>query len=160
MGCSSLICTSESKIEELQNLKNELMPQIEINNQKIAEYNKIIQEFVRNKDKIKCFEKIDNITSVSIPYVKDKDYKSITSILGSKAVRVNAIKPRGDRGLDSEVLREEVSKYCNDTKSYNDYKKAYDDALELAHKLDNSVILVCGTLSVLGEMKKIINTTK
>ena len=91
---------------------------------------------------------------------KDKDYKSITSILGSKAVRVNAIKPRGDRGLDSEVLREEVSKYCNDTKSYNDYKKAYDDALELAHKLDNSVILVCGTLSVLGEMKKIINTTK
>ena len=44
MGCPILICTSESKIEELQKLKDELMSQIEINNQKIAGYNKIIQE--------------------------------------------------------------------------------------------------------------------
>lgn len=89
---------------------------------------------------------------------KDKDYKSIASILGSKAARVNTITPYGERGLDSEVLKNEVSKYCNDTKSYDDYKKAVVEAIDYSKTLDNPVILVCGTLSVLGEIKNIINT--
>ena len=69
-----------SKIEEenerIKIIQNE-EEEIRKINLKKESFNKIIQEFVRNKDKIKCFEKIDNITSVSIPYVKDKDYKSL-----------------------------------------------------------------------------------
>ena len=89
---------------------------------------------------------------------KDKDYKSIAKILGSKAVRINTVTPRGNRGLDSEILKDEVSKYCNDTKSYTEYEDAISEAIEYSKTLDDSVVLVCGTLSILGEMKSIINS--
>ena len=46
-------------------------------NLKKESFNKIIQDFIKNKDKIKCFEKMDNITKISIPYVKDKAYKDL-----------------------------------------------------------------------------------
>ena len=71
-----------SKIEEenvgLKIIQNE-EEEIRKINLKKESFNKIIQEFVKNKDKTKCFEKMDNITKVSIPYVKDKDYKNLFS---------------------------------------------------------------------------------
>ena len=69
-----------SKIEEENNylkiIQNE-EEEIRKINLKKESFNKIIQEFIKNKDKINCFEKMDNITKVSIPYVKDKDYKKL-----------------------------------------------------------------------------------
>ena len=69
-----------SKIEEENNylkiIQNE-EEEIRKINLKKESFNKIIQEFIKNKDKINCFEKMDSITKVSIPYVKDKDYKKL-----------------------------------------------------------------------------------
>ena len=69
-----------SKIEEenerIKIIQNE-EEEIRKINLKKEQFNQIIQDFVRNKDKLKCFEKLDNITKVSIPYVKDKDYKNL-----------------------------------------------------------------------------------
>ena len=69
-----------SKIEEenerIKIIQNE-EEEIRKINLKKESFNKIIQEFVKNKDKLKCFEKMDKITKVSIPYVKDKDYKNL-----------------------------------------------------------------------------------
>jgi len=71
-----------SKIEEenerIKIIQNE-EEEIRKINLKKESFNKIIQDFIRNKDKdkLKCFEKIDSIIKVSIPYVKEKDYNSL-----------------------------------------------------------------------------------
>ena len=69
-----------SKIEEenerIKIIQNE-EEEIRKINLKKESFNKIIQDFVKNKDKIKCFEKMDKITKISIPYVKDKAYKDL-----------------------------------------------------------------------------------
>ena len=46
-------------------------------NLKKEQFGQIIQDFIKNNDKIKCFEKMDNIIKVSIPLVKDKEYKNV-----------------------------------------------------------------------------------
>ena len=69
-----------SKIEEenerIKIIQNE-EEEIRKINLKKESFNKIIQEYIKNKDKIKCFEKLDKIIKVCIPYVKDKDYKTL-----------------------------------------------------------------------------------
>ena len=44
---------------------------------KKEQFNLIIKDFIQNKDKIKCFTKIDNIIKSSISYNKEKNYKDI-----------------------------------------------------------------------------------
>jgi hypothetical protein len=66
----------EEENERIKIIQNEEQ-EIRKINLKREQFNRIIQDFVKNKDKLKCFEKLDNITKVSIPYVKDKDYKSL-----------------------------------------------------------------------------------
>ena len=46
-------------------------------NLKKEQFNLIIKDFIQNKDKIKCFTKIDNIIKSSISYNKEKNYKDI-----------------------------------------------------------------------------------
>ena len=69
-----------SKIEEenerIKIIQNE-EEEIRKINLKKESFNKILKEFIRDKDKLKCFEKMDSITKVSIPYVKDRDYKNL-----------------------------------------------------------------------------------
>ena len=71
-----------SKIEEenerIKIIQNEEEEICKINLKK-EQFNQIIQDFMQNKDKIKCFEKIDNIIKISIPYIKDKNYKKLFS---------------------------------------------------------------------------------
>ena len=94
---------------------------------------------------------------------KDKDYKTIAKILAPKATKICVVSPKGDRGLDTNVLESEVSKYCNDTKSFDEYKDAVLDAVGFVDKNgdDNQpVVLICGTLSILKEMKDVVSTLK
>ena len=69
-----------SKIEEenerIKIIQNEEEEIRKINIKK-EQFNKIINDFMQNKEKIKCFENIDNIIKVSIPCVKDKNYKKL-----------------------------------------------------------------------------------
>ena len=46
-------------------------------NLKKEQFNEIINDFIQNNDKIKCFENMDNIIKKSIPLVKEKNYKKI-----------------------------------------------------------------------------------
>lgn len=135
--------------------------------EKINENPDIYIDGAHNEDAaVKLAKSIDNYFKdrpviMIMGIFKDKDYKAIAKILGPKAIKINVVSPHGDRGLDKEILRSEMSKYCNDTKSFDDYKEAVVDTLEFAYDNDNQpVILVCGTLSILNEMKDIINTTK
>ena len=83
------LCKIEEENERIKIIQNE-EEEIRKINLKKESFNKIIQEFVRNKDKIKCFEKIDNITKVSIPYVKDKDYKSLFNVFKNNITEIFA----------------------------------------------------------------------
>ena len=87
--------------------------------------------------------------------LKDKDYKRISEILANKAKSINVVRPHNSRGLDCSILEEEVSKYCNDTKSFESYEDAVKDIM--GKNTDDGIIVICGTLSFLGEIKEIIN---
>lgn len=66
----SKIQDENARINIIQNEEEELR-KIKI---KIDEYNKILSEFIKNNDKTKCFEKMDQLTKISIPLVKNIDY--------------------------------------------------------------------------------------
>ena len=61
------------KIKIIQNEEEEIR---KINLKK-EQFNQIIHDFMKNNDKIKCFENMDNIIKTSIPYTKDKNYKKL-----------------------------------------------------------------------------------
>ena len=65
--------------EEIEHIKIKEREEEDINkmNMKKSQFNEIIKDFMENKDKIECFEKIDNIIKLSIPYKKETDYKNI-----------------------------------------------------------------------------------
>ena len=65
--------------EEIEHIKIKEREEEDINkmNMKKSQFNEIIKDFMENKDKIECFEKIDNIIKISIPYKKETDYKNI-----------------------------------------------------------------------------------
>ena len=71
-----------SKIEEenerIKIIENE-EEEIRKINLKKEQFNQIIQDFMQNKEKINCFEKMDNIIKISIPHIKDKNYKKLFS---------------------------------------------------------------------------------
>ena len=66
----------EEENERIKIIQNE-EEEIRKINLKKEQFNSIIQDFLQNKDKIKCFEKIDNITKLSIPCIKEKNYKNL-----------------------------------------------------------------------------------
>ena len=61
------------KIKIIQNAEEE----INKINLKKEQFNKIIRDFIKNDDKIKCFENLDNIIKTSIHNNKEKNYKKI-----------------------------------------------------------------------------------
>ena len=88
------IKTKEDELYDLYKKIKEILGKIEEENERIKiiqkeeeeirkinlkkeQFSEIIRAFVKDNDKIKCFEKIDNITKISIPCVKEKEYKNL-----------------------------------------------------------------------------------
>ena len=66
-------------VEEYERIKIAENDKGEFNKMNLTKekFNEIIKDFMQNKDKIKCFEKLDNIIKLSIPYKKEKNYTII-----------------------------------------------------------------------------------
>lgn len=99
-------------------------------------------------------------------YFKYKDIILILGILADKEVegmvrsivplskKVITVTPHSDRAEIANALRLVVEKYKADTEAFDDYDNAFDRALDIADADD--MILVCGSLYMIGDMRKVI----
>ena len=82
---------------------------------------------------------------------KDKEYDKISSIMGPVADTIYTINlPNEERTLSSNLLKDELIKYCDNVVDAKSYKKAVDGAFDIAD--NNDVILAFGSLSCLGNI--------
>ena len=92
--------------------------------------------------------------------LKDKDYKSICRNLCSVAYKMITITPQNARGLDGQILLDTIREINKDVAfgSYS-YENAANEAISLYNDLSEKgkepVMLVCGSLSILSDMREI-----
>lgn len=82
----------------------------------------------------------------------DKDYEKECSIISGMADEIITITPNNSRGLDGNALLKVIEKYNNNVT----FCKTLESACEKVKKCDKDVVIVFGSLSYLGEFKKII----
>ena len=87
-----------------------------------------------------------------IGMLADKDHDKVLSLLIKDAFQVLCVSTQGQRGMNASLLSEVAARYNDRVTSIGGVYEAMDTALLLADK--NSVIVVCGTLSIEKEVKK------
>ena len=105
---------------------------------------------------IKKYFKYDNLYLI-LGILADKDVDEMIKVITPMAKKVYAITPNSIRAELSEDLKNEVIKYNENCKAYDDYKEAYLTALNDAD--ENDLVLASGSLYMIGDMRKIINKT-
>lgn len=84
----------------------------------------------------------------------DKEVEKIVKTIVPLAKRVMAVTPKDKRGQIAGKLKTIIEKYNSNCEDFNDYEKAYRKALSYCNRED--LILVCGSLYMVGDMRKII----
>ena len=87
----------------------------------------------------------------------DKQVKEMIEEITPIAKKVYALTPHSNRAELCEDLKNEIIKINPNCKAYEDYKKALKEALKEANKDD--LILISGSLYMIGDMRKIIRTS-
>lgn len=72
------------------------------------------------------------------------------------AKEVISVTPHSDRGKLALELNEVVERYNKKSSYEEDYEKAYEKALSIASEED--LILISGSLYMIGDMRKIIKS--
>ena len=86
---------------------------------------------------------------------KDKEYNKLLSHLVPLSKQVITVEtPNNDRAMPSQELKEKVLAYSEHVEAADSICQGMEKAYEYANKHD--VILVCGSLSFLGDVKRIV----
>ena len=95
-----------------------------------------------------------------IGVLADKEYKKMVDILGLTAEKVYCVESDSPRALKADELAEEFKQGGTSAESYlRDYEGAIKNAMGEAIKMD-TIVVICGTLSITGEMIKCIELIK
>lgn len=89
-----------------------------------------------------------------IGILKDKQVDSILEILCRLADTIIVTRPDSDRAVDTETLFQKVNDYSSDIMILDDASAAMAKAIDIAHPSD--VIIVSGSLYLIGEVRKIL----
>jgi dihydrofolate synthase/folylpolyglutamate synthase len=89
-----------------------------------------------------------------IGILRDKQVEQMIGMIASLAQRVIAVTPNSGRAESAAELNEVILKYNKNSEACDDYSEAYEKALGYAGRDD--MILVCGSLYMIGDMRKII----
>lgn len=84
----------------------------------------------------------------------DKQVDEMIKTIVPKAYRVITVTPHSERAELSEKLKIQVEKYITNCQSFENYEEAFKKALSYCTKDD--LLLVCGSLYMVGDMRKII----
>ena len=95
-----------------------------------------------------------------IGVLADKEYKKMVDILGPTAEKIYCVESDSPRALRADELAEEFKQSGTSAESYlRDYEGAIKNAMGEATKMD-TIVVICGTLSITGEMIKCIESIK
>lgn len=85
----------------------------------------------------------------------DKQVDEMIKEITPMAEKIFALTPHSDRAELSEDLKREIEKVNQNVEAFDDYNEAINEALKVAEYDD--LILVSGSLYMIGDMRKIIN---
>lgn len=83
----------------------------------------------------------------------DKNYKKAIGTLAPLAKAFIAVRPDSPRALDPEITARTAAQFCKDTAFFEDYKKAFETAIE---KSGDSPVIICGSLYLAGVMRSVV----
>ncbi|MBU3181480.1 bifunctional folylpolyglutamate synthase/dihydrofolate synthase [Clostridium psychrophilum] len=84
----------------------------------------------------------------------DKQVEDMIKTIVPKVSRVITVTPHSVRAELSQELKIQVEKYTTECEAIEDYEQAYKKALSYCS--DKDLLLVCGSLYMVGDMRKII----
>ena len=91
--------------------------------------------------------------------LKDKDCKNSLKFLDGKIFKLITTTVRDNpRRQTAEELKATASVYFGNITAEEDYTKAVNTALELAESIDNSAVLVCGSLYLASDIRFYLNS--
>lgn len=88
----------------------------------------------------------------------DKEVEEMVKTIVPMAKKVYALTPHSERAELSSDLRQVVLKYNKECEAIEDYKEAYKKVIKEAK--DDDLILISGSLYMIGDMRKIIRNNK
>ncbi len=109
-----------------------------------------IEKLKASVDKYLNYNKLILIVGI----LGDKEVDKMLDVITDKATYVVVTEPHNYRAESSRVLYEKVNEKGITSFNIEDYKEAYEKALSLAKSDD--LILVCGSLYMIGDMRKVI----
>lgn len=92
--------------------------------------------------------------TIILGILADKQVDNMANVIAAKADKIITITPHNARAESADELLKVVKRYNINCEAVNDYEEAYNKALGYSN--DNDMILISGSLSTIGEMKKII----
>ena len=98
---------------------------------------------------------------------QDKEYEKITKILCPLAKKVYTVElPNKARSLSARALADCAGKYCKEVEAKDSIQAAVDASIKASQTagqetgMENQVIIACGSLSYLGEVKRIVEESE
>jgi len=107
------------------------------------------------KESVHAYFKYERMILI-IGILKDKQVEDMIKTIVPGTYKVISVTPNSCRAENSDELNKIIKKYNKNSEAYDDYYSAYKKALEISE--ENDLILVCGSLYMIGDMRKIIRT--
>jgi len=104
-------------------------------------------------ESLKTYFSYDRLVLI-IGILKDKQVEDMIGVIAPQAHRVIAVTPNSGRAESAEELNEVILGFNGNSEACDDYSEAFEKALGYAGKDD--MILVCGSLYMIGDMRKVI----
>jgi dihydrofolate synthase/folylpolyglutamate synthase len=83
----------------------------------------------------------------------DKEVEKMVGLISKKAHKVICVTPHNERAELSQNLKKVVEKHNKNSLAFDDYQEAYEEALNSCG--ENDLLLICGSLYMVGDMRKI-----
>lgn len=109
------------------------------------------------KDNVEKFFKYNKLILI-LGILADKDVEDMVKIISPMAHNVIAVTPHSDRAQLAEELKTYIYPHNINVVAIEDYKTAYEEALKNSAKED--LILISGSLYMIGDMRKILKSNK
>ncbi|WP_097027578.1 bifunctional folylpolyglutamate synthase/dihydrofolate synthase [Clostridium peptidivorans] len=105
------------------------------------------------KNSINTYFKYNKLILI-VGILSDKQVEDMVKVITPEASNIITVTPPSYRAENSSELVEIIKKYNTNCEAMENYKEAYEKALSYAN--ENDLVLICGSLYMIGEMRKTI----
>lgn len=116
-----------------------------------------IDGILKLKESVEAYIKYDDLILI-LGILADKQVKDIVKTLAPIAKKVICVTPHSHRAELADKLKLEVEKYNIQCEAVEDYSEAYKLGLKYCSK--NDLLLISGSLYMIGDMRKMINKNR